>query len=144
MNVQILNGNLLTNMGNMLKGKQRAWKTCYFHIISWWKIGSIALPSPLPASLYRISQVFVSPDSFAFLLKGTLVIDITTLSFSSSTMKENLPLDFLYLKKKKIEFRRPDPVSFGFLLQCAFKYLWTATPPYSRYRPPGPLGCGRQ
>lgn len=49
---------------------------------------------------------------------GTLMIDITTLSFTLSTMKENLPLDFLYLKKK-IEFHRLDPVSFEFLLQSA-------------------------
>lgn len=100
----------------------------YFHFILCWRIDSIALPNSLP-SLYRISQVFVSPDSFAFLLNGTLRIDINTLSFSSSTRKENLLLDVLNLKKK---------MSFVGLMG-AFKYIWTAIPPYSRYRPPRPL-----
>lgn len=128
MNVPILNGSLLTNVGNMLKGKQRAWKTYYFHIIPWWRIDSIALPNHLPVSLYRISQVFVSLDSFAFLLNGTLMIDITPLSFSSSTRKENLLLlDILYLKKKKMSSIGLIQYHLGF---CYSVHLNTSELPY--------------
>lgn len=63
----LLNRNLLTNVGNMLKGKQRACRTCYFHIISWWMVDSISiLKSCLPASLYIISQILVSPSPLFF------------------------------------------------------------------------------
>lgn len=92
----LLNRSLLTNVENKLIGKQRACKICYFHIISWWMVDSISIPKCcLHAFLYRISQILVSPASFAFLMKGTIMVGISTLSFGPSTVKGNLPSDLL-------------------------------------------------
>lgn len=112
MNIQVLNRSLLTNVGNMLRGKQRPCKTCYFLISSWWMIESKSTPkSCLPACLDGISRILVSSASSALLIKETHNWHCHSVLQPANCEKRSNSRLFVI---NKIELHWPNPASLGF------------------------------